>query len=740
MRQQCVGLLRRVRASLNTIITTLADWWDSPILGRWILLRFWVCHPAWKNLKDSFLDYSITEMWWNGTPGIEQTGRNTVQYSFMPTPPGHGQFPSPDDDGVFDPPDPPDPPEQPEISSEELKTFTPFPDITRPSYPFDVEDHTVVAASLSPLPPPLPPNWHINFPGLTPPPNFPSDYSKPASPAHEPAGSTWGPATSTPARAVPHVSWNPAEAYVRLWQEQLASHAAPASAPYDAVPKLPPIFDYDLTKNMSMDCRACGVMVPHGLFMKCSNKQCGKVYDIKCLGFMEDEFKSFSNQRILEWICPECVCSKPRRNDPDTPVRSTFQMKADETSAYVNTQRGSRSKTTADVSIVGCDSDGVLLIEFRQFRLQVLQRLDMQTEIIKHLQEVCNSTKSELEYLKANGRVFQEKISQKELLITQKQPDETEEAAAECSRSGPEVTHQLPTPTSFATVARSDYNDNKRKITTTRAASKSIEATKTASVSVPTVVSQTISQSVNSAHTVPEVELNSTEDKDDKNGWTTVRRNRGNRERNLKSKNVKRGENSELVEIQATEKKKHLHVWRLATETTVEKLTSHVKGVCGSKMNNVLNCSGRQLDLVLCSLCLCDGVRVCEADEPLVPVDAYHPPLTIALQLDVSKSRAPADLPTCRPPRPCLRIVRTKTRSNTETKIIKNGSVLSDFQCATEFANYFFSVYNEEPARLDVSEAVEAGGASSARVHVPQLSLAQKKRRTVTAFSDILIV
>ncbi|KAJ8706923.1 hypothetical protein PYW07_013001 [Mythimna separata] len=290
MRQQCAGLLRRVRASLNTILRTLADWWDSPILGRWTLLRFWVCHPAWKNLKDSFLDYSITEMWWNGTPGIEQTGRNTVKYSFMPTPPGHGQFPSPDDG---DPPDPPDPPEQPEISSEELKTFTPFPDITRPSYPFDVEDHTrSLAASLSPLPPPLPPNWHINFPGLTPPPNLPSDYwyptvfptieqpyspsptgptpkgpsftlpyvsrpeftyptlyptSKPASPAHEPAGSPWGPATSTPARAVPHVSWNPAEAYVRLWQEQLASHAAPASAPHDAVPKLPPIFDYDLT-------------------------------------------------------------------------------------------------------------------------------------------------------------------------------------------------------------------------------------------------------------------------------------------------------------------------------------------------------------------------------------------------------------------------------------------------------------------------------------------------------------
>lgn len=38
----------------------------------------------------------------------------------------------------------------------------------------------------------------------------------------------------------------------------------------------------------------------------------------------------------------------------------------------------------------------------------------------------------------------------------------------------------------------------------------------------------------------------------------------------------------DLAGIQATERKKHLHVWRLSTETTVEKLISHVKGTCGS--------------------------------------------------------------------------------------------------------------------------------------------------------------
>ncbi|CAG4961899.1 unnamed protein product [Colias eurytheme] len=44
---------------------------------------------------------------------------------------------------------------------------------------------------------------------------------------------------------------------------------------------------------------------------------------------------------------------------------------------------------------------------------------------------------------------------------------------------------------------------------------------------------------------------------------------------------VKKGKNTEITAIKAAEKKKHLHVWRLMPETTVEDLTNHVKKVCG---------------------------------------------------------------------------------------------------------------------------------------------------------------
>jgi hypothetical protein len=45
--------------------------------------------------------------------------------------------------------------------------------------------------------------------------------------------------------------------------------------------------------------------------------------------------------------------------------------------------------------------------------------------------------------------------------------------------------------------------------------------------------------------------------------------------------------------------------------------------------NRVSNCNFRQLDLVLCGKDMADEVSVREADEALVPVDAYHPPLAV---------------------------------------------------------------------------------------------------------------
>jgi hypothetical protein len=52
-----------------------------------------------------------------------------------------------------------------------------------------------------------------------------------------------------------------------------------------------------------------------------------------------------------------------------------------------------------------------------------------------------------------------------------------------------------------------------------------------------------------------------------------------------------------------------------------------------TQKNSVPNCDGCQLDLVLCSLSVEHSVSVREADEALVQVDKYHPPLVILVPL-----------------------------------------------------------------------------------------------------------
>ncbi|PZC72517.1 hypothetical protein B5X24_HaOG211069 [Helicoverpa armigera] len=57
------------------------------------------------------------------------------------------------------------------------------------------------------------------------------------------------------------------------------------------------------------------------------------------------------------------------------------------------------------------------------------------------------------------------------------------------------------------------------------------------------------------------------------------------------------------------------------------------------KCNTVPNCNDRQLDLVLSAR---SGVTVSAADEGLQPVDAYHPPLAVSVEIAASSRRLPA--------------------------------------------------------------------------------------------------
>lgn len=82
-------------------------------------------------------------------------------------------------------------------------------------------------------------------------------------------------------------------------------------------------------------------------------------------------------------------------------------------------------------------------------------------------------------------------------------------------------------------------------------------------------------------------------------------------------------------------------------------------------------------------------------------------------------------------PRAFRGYIRSKKSDSNERKLIRDGRVLSQDECANEFALFFQSVYSQEPPVLSVAAASASEAASAwpgARVHLASLGPADVKR------------
>lgn len=165
---------------------------------------------------------------------------------------------------------------------------------------------------------------------------------------------------------------------------------------------------------MTIICGACGFSMDKKEVMRCTASKCNKVYDIDCLGLKQEDFELFTEDQKQQWVCPECVCSKPVRINSGTPVRGTpEERKLYPNSTNVNTQRGSRLKK---IKSPVKDVRDTLLMEFGELRSELIQRLDTQAKLIKDIYQVCRDTKQQL--LDVKG-VLQDNIGATKVLETQ---------------------------------------------------------------------------------------------------------------------------------------------------------------------------------------------------------------------------------------------------------------------------------------------------------------------------------
>lgn len=121
-------------------------------------------------------------------------------------------------------------------------------------------------------------------------------------------------------------------------------------------------------------------------------------------------------------MCPECVCTIPKGGNSDTPVRGitvmnkTFTPTAAGGGGFVNTARGGRRDP--DESVHHDTRE-----EIREFRLELMARLEEQTKQYALLQNRFIQTENELYELRKIMEVVQEKANKVDIVEKQVKND-----------------------------------------------------------------------------------------------------------------------------------------------------------------------------------------------------------------------------------------------------------------------------------------------------------------------------
>lgn len=288
-------------------------------------------------------------------------------------------------------------------------------------------------------------------------------------------------------------------------------------------------------------CGACGTNIMNALYMECSNIKCSKRYDLKCLNIELDTFKTFTQVHRKKWRCPECTSCTPKKDNTETPIRTSLSMlhKSSSPVDTINEQRGGQLHYSPNTTV----SDSQLLDELRQMRTEILVRLECQANVLAQMQYQFCETKGELEKLSGMMKVLEAKVD------AQTKPDVSYRDIA----MGTPQTHIAML--SLLPEQQQAAQPSKKKIGKRPVAEEShVEVT-----SKPTTSTASNDPSTN-----------------------TVTATKGGQYKSDKRGNsVRVGNNNTIMTIQGTERKRHVHVWRLHPETTVEAMTDYVSSVCG---------------------------------------------------------------------------------------------------------------------------------------------------------------
>lgn len=156
-------------------------------------------------------------------------------------------------------------------------------------------------------------------------------------------------------------------------------------------------------------CKACSKKIMSLDYLECA--RCNGMYDIDCLAIPHSDFNTFSQEYLKTWICPECVCTKRKGGNTNTPVRSmlnstysanlstndSITLENDNFNNYINMNRGSGTlqesslptHTTRDVSSL---KDMFRIMKEMSEEIQQLRQQSTQFEPIMNMIPTMNLT------------------------------------------------------------------------------------------------------------------------------------------------------------------------------------------------------------------------------------------------------------------------------------------------------------------------------------------------------------
>lgn len=337
-----------------------------------------------------------------------------------------------------------------------------------------------------------------------------------------------------------------------------------------------------------MDCVACKRKPDQTEVMKCNG--CKSCYHYSCLNITKAAFREGNVKMRRNFQCDSCM-NVTRRVvvTDDTPIRGAKTKQQDSTAdSMMHVMDQMSPEKTSTYLECGLDTQckeersKEILSELRELRLELSTKLDEQAKAYKTLESNLQNIQMEMIDMKKNMAVLQEKSSKletiegliKSLIVNNdKNPCSLNTTVPNHSSKSNNNEHPK---VSFANITKQN-----QQVGIAQSLSPKVGvATKPASA-----LSQTEPDKTKSDRTLIEVQ-------EANNDWTVVNRKKP-RALNLtpryQNTDVKKGGSTTSVEIQGTERKKHLHVWRLNKETSEESMEKFVKSICGENVQVKVN-------------------------------------------------------------------------------------------------------------------------------------------------------